>query len=58
MKRTQPDSAGRFWASVALVAYVVSGVVITACGSMTFSTGVAIAVLAIITGFIAITQDA
>lgn len=57
-RRRHPDSAARFWAAAALVAFVVTGVVIAACGCRDFEAYVALAVLAIMSGFIAKTQDA
>lgn len=58
MNRRHPDSAARFWASAALIAFVGTGVVIAACGCRDFEAYVAIVVLAIMAGFVATTQDA
>jgi len=51
--RTHPDSPARFWASAVLVAVAAIGVLIAACGSMTFQCGVALAAIATLAFFIA-----
>jgi hypothetical protein len=58
MKRRHPDSAARFWSSAALIACVAVIVVLAACGCRDFEAYVALTVLAIMSGFIATTQDA
>jgi hypothetical protein len=51
--RAHPDSPARFWASAVLVAVVAIGVLIAACGSMTFPCGVSLAAIATLAFFIA-----
>jgi len=56
--RTHPDSPARFWASIALVACIVTMVLIGAAGCKDFEAYVALFMLAVMAGFVAKTQDA
>jgi len=51
--RTHPDSPARFWASAALVASIVTMVLIGAAGCKDFEAYVALFMLAVMAGFIA-----
>lgn len=55
---THHDSPYRFWACAALVAIVSIGVLIAACGSMTFECGVSLFLLAAFAFFVAARESA
>jgi major membrane immunogen (membrane-anchored lipoprotein) len=55
---THPDARTRFAASLALVACIVTLVLLAACGCSDPEAYAALAMLAIMSAFIALTQDA